>query len=64
MIQRIILSSLEYMRKYHFICLAVCYSQMHGRTVILKLWLHNNNKWLNNKMKYMYLISLVRLTWL
>jgi hypothetical protein len=25
------------MNKYHFICLAVCYSQMHGRTVILKL---------------------------
>ena len=32
-----------------FLCLAVCYSQMHGRTIILKLWLHNNNKWLNNK---------------
>ena len=31
-----------------FTCLAVCYSQMQDHTVILKLWLHNNNAWLNN----------------
>jgi hypothetical protein len=45
------LKIIQYIHKYHFTCLSVCYSQMHGRTVILKLWLHNNNnnnEWLNN----------------
>ena len=56
------MSLLEYMHKYHFTCLSVCYSQMHGRKIILKLWLHNNNnnndnKWLNNTISSIILMQ-------